>query len=148
MAVIRRDIAASTTDVYARQWLFTLVEGMAQEHDAGRLVYVAQATGKRMTRDSRGLFVGLDGSAVTEADLAGGFLTPTVKVTRLEATIAFEGHDVNAQLADLKAGVNAGLFNRLRTALVDMTAVAMEQKIDNIGDGTIMPGEQSPLEEM
>lgn len=145
MAVIRRNIAASTKDLYARQWLFTLVTGMAQEQDAGRLVYVAVATGKRMTRVG-GQFVGLDGSPVTPADLAEGFLTPTVEVTRLEARVMFEGDPDAATVPDLRVAINAGRFNQLRTALVDISSLAMDQKIADIVDGTIEPGEESPLE--
>ena len=148
MAVIRVDVPAATKDLYARQWLFTLVETMQQEMDAGRLVYVAQATGKRMTRADDGQFVGLDGGAVTEADLLEGFLVPSIKSRRLEMTIQFEGDDEPARVADLKATVTVPQFNKIRTALKMLSDVAMEQKVKGIEGAAIVADEQSPLDRM
>lgn len=148
MAVIRVNVPAATKDLYARQWLFTIVETMQQEQDDGRLVYVAQATGKRMTRADDGKFVGLDGSAVTEADMLEGFLTPTFKVQRLEMTIGFEGDDEAATMADLKETITGPQFTKIKAALKMITGIAMAEKVKGIEGAAIVADEQSPLDRM
>ena len=148
MAVIRRNIPASTKDIFAEQWIFTPVEGMAQEQDEGRLVYIAQATGKRMTRTEDGQFVGLDGSAVTEADLLEGFMTPTNMVRRLEMTINFDGDDTPARVDDLKATITGPQFTKVKAALKILSDAVMEQKVGSIEGAEIIEGEDSPLDKM
>ena len=148
MALTRRDVPATTQDIYAKQWLFTIVEGMAQEQDEGRLVYIADATGLRMTRTPDGTFVGLDGSAVTEADLATGFLTPTVKRRRLEMTIAFDGDDESATAGDLKAAIPDAKFVKVIEALKALAEIALAEKVEGIEGAEIIEGEETPLDKL
>ena len=148
MAVIRQKVPASTKELFVHQWLFTIVETNEQEQDAGRLVYIAQATGKRMTRRRDGKFVGLDGSAVTETDLAEGFLTPTIKGIRLEMSIGFDGDDEQARVGDLKEALTARQFNQIRRALVMISKIALDEKVGDIEGGTLDETQKSPLEEM
>ncbi len=148
MAVIRRNVPATTQDIHATQWLFNVVEGMAQEKDGDRLVYVATTTGKRMTRTPEGQFVGLDGSAVTEDDMATGFSTPTVMARRLEMTIAFKGDDEQATVGDLKATLTGPQFTKVRNALKLLAGMAMAEKVSSIEGAEIVEGEDSPLDKM
>ena len=148
MAVIRVDVPAATKDLFARQWLFAIVETLNQEQDDGRLVYVSTATGKRMTRADNGQFVGLDGSAVTEADLLEGFHAPTVQSRRLELTIGFEGDDEPARVVDLKATITGPQFTKIKAALKLLSDVAMAEKVKGIEGAAIVEGEDSPLDRM
>lgn len=146
MAVIRREIPASTQDLFARQWLLTIVDGERQEMDEGRLVYIAQATGKRMTRAEDGKFVGLDGTPVTEEDLAESFDPSLVPVHRMESVIVFDGDDAPGKIGDVRSVIGGTKFNRVKGVLAMLMDVTMAEKVKGMDGAAIVDGEESPLD--
>ena len=148
MAVIKQNIPAEIKSIHATQWLVSLVEGVAQEQDAGRLVYIGVATDKRMTRNETGQFVGLDGSIVTEEDLSRGFLTPTTPFYRLDATVAYKDVKGSVSCPDLKDILSTPNFTKLKVALQDLSRQATKKLLANMPDGVVDETEDSPLDRM
>ena len=123
---LRINVPSRDLDIFPNQWNFALHENMEQEKDEqGRLIYIAQASGRRMIRLEDGKFLALDGQPLTEADLAEGFLTPTVKKRRLALQMNLPAIDRNARVEDLKEALTKAQFGQLVTALKAISQIML-----------------------
>ena len=127
---LRIPIPAKDLDVFPDVWTFQLHETMEQETEDGKLVYIAQATGRRMWRTEEGQFVAIDGQPITPEDLAEGFLTPTVKRRRLSLQMNLPAISQTARVEDLKEALTKTELGKVVGLLKTLTAtmLAKQQK--------------------
>ena len=126
---LRINVPARDVDIFPNRWNFALHESMEQEKDEqGRLVYIAQATGRRMIRQEDGKFLALDGQPLTEADLVDGFLTPTGKCRRLALQMNLPAIDQNARVEDLKEALTKTQFGQVVAMLKAISRIMLAKQ--------------------